>query len=376
MPEPDIKQIVKIISELVATVNTMRLYAFDHPQMASFIDRLYGCLIEFFQTSQELTLFVLDDEIIVSGKPLLETGTIGQTFINLLSKKNLEHISLQDGLSKNELVEFLRNLASSDILEINSSQHIKISRLIGSENNDSLKGDNQPPYQDDIQRFQAQATSELKSIYSGIHTNQRIDPFEARNFVVSFIQVFNQSINPMKYLAAIKSEDEYTYVHTINVALLTMSLANYLGFSGKHLVDITFAALMHDIGKMLIPDEILNKPSALNPEERLIMETHTIKGAQYIGQQPNMPKLTMLAALEHHVKFNGSGYPVLGANWRPHIASQMISVADIYDALRSRRPYREPLALEKIHGILRQDSGTALNPMLVEHFISMVTHGE
>lgn len=102
------------------------------------------------------------------------------------------------------------------------------------------------------------------------------------------------------------------------------------------------------------------------------MESHPIRGAQYIGQQENMSRLTMLAALEHHIKYDGSGYPLIDKNWTPHIVSQMISVADVYDALRSRRPYRAPLGHEEIVRILRRESGMALNPSLVESFIAMV----
>ena len=80
----------------------------------------------------------------------------------------------------------------------------------------------------------------------------------------------------------------------------------------------------------------------------------------------------MIAAMEHHLKFDGSGYPHIRDDWRPNIVSQMVSVADVFDALRSKRPYRDPVSQEKIITILRKESGKALNPELVENFIAMI----
>jgi response regulator RpfG family c-di-GMP phosphodiesterase len=80
----------------------------------------------------------------------------------------------------------------------------------------------------------------------------------------------------------------------------------------------------------------------------------------------------LLAALEHHIKYDGTGYPHIKGKWQPNIVSQMISIADVFDALRSKRPYREPLQQEKITGILLKDSGTAFNPVLIQHFLFMI----
>ena len=175
--------------------------------------------------------------------------------------------------------------------------------------------------------------------------------------LASFINNFTRTINPLNLLASLKSEDEYTYVHATNVALLTMCLAEYLGFSGKPLENIGIAALLHDVGKMVIPDEILNKAGALDTDERSVMETHPLRGVQYLATQNDIPSLAMIAVMEHHLKFDGSGYPHIRDGWRPNIVSQMVSVADVFDALRSKRPYRDPVSQDKILDILRKESG-------------------
>jgi response regulator RpfG family c-di-GMP phosphodiesterase len=85
-----------------------------------------------------------------------------------------------------------------------------------------------------------------------------------------------------------------------------------------------------------------------------------------------IPKLAVLAALEHHLKYDGTGYPSIKGGWRPNIASQIIAISDVFDAMRSRRSYQEPQPLEKIEEVLRKGSGTQFNPKLVEHFLRLI----
>jgi response regulator RpfG family c-di-GMP phosphodiesterase len=151
-----------------------------------------------------------------------------------------------------------------------------------------------------------------------------------------------------------------------------MAQAESLGITGNKLYDIGIAASMHDAGKMFVPDEILNKPDKLTDAEWEHMQDHTEHGALYILRLKGIPKLAFLAALEHHIHYDRSGYPNLGKNWRPNIVSQMIAVADAFDAMRSRRPYQDSKPDEFIIKVLRQESGTSFNPRLVENFLRLI----
>jgi hypothetical protein len=103
-----------------------------------------------------------------------------------------------------------------------------------------------------------------------------------------------------------------------------MSLAESLGFSGENLHQMGVASLLHDVGKIFIPEEILNKPGKLSQDERAIIETHTVKGARYLLGLEGIPKLAVISAFEHHLKYDGSGYPSIKGGWTPNIASQII----------------------------------------------------
>lgn len=372
MTESNKTDIVKIIAAFVAAVTNVKLYPPTHPQAVHFVDRLYSSIMQVFETEPELTLVIVDNDIIAYGRPLVKTGDVEQSFVNLLHRRGIERITLLAGLPKYQLLQFISDLANSNVESIAARSHIKLGKVLseGLQEGQSRVADEFA----DILSFQSRAAAELKAHYHEMLFNKRLDIDEVKELVADFIKIFDRSINPLRLLSTIKSDDEYTYVHITNVAMLTISFADFLGFSVKHLHDIGTAALLHDVGKMAIPDEILNKPGPLDPYERAVMETHTIRGAQYIGRQDNIPRLTILAALEHHIRYDGTGYPKISENWQPNIVSQMISVADVYDALRSRRPYHEAIDREKVTAILCEDSGTVFNPALVENFLAMIEH--
>lgn len=368
--ETERNEIIKLINEFVIAVNNIRLYPHNHPQVLAAIDHFHESTLQFFDRKPELTLYVLNDDIIVFDKPLPNAGLAGELFIKILKEKGIERITFLEGLPKLQLYRFFADLASGYKHIISSDDHIKLGRVIfnGTDENGEDAGERTA----DFLSFNKMAADELKRIYREIQDNRKPDAGMAKEIVNDFIKIYNNSINPLKILAPIKSNDEYTYVHITNVALLTICFADYLGFSGKNLEDIGVAALLHDVGKMFIPDTILNKPGPLTAHERALMETHTLKGAQYISYQKNVPKLTMIAALEHHIKYDGSGYPLIKPNWQPNIAIQMISIADVYDAMRSKRPYQEAMKYDKVITILKTGRGSIYNPRLIEKFLAMI----
>ena len=128
---------------------------------------------------------------------------------------------------------------------------------------------------------------------------------------------------------------------------------------------------MHDAGKMFVPDEILNKARKLSEEEWRQIRIHTIRGGMQVLRMEGIPKLAFIGALEHHIRYDRSGYPALG-HYRPTLVSQMIAIADMFDAMRSRRPYLEPKPVSLIISILKKDSGTAFHPLLVENFLKII----
>lgn len=142
-------------------------------------------------------------------------------------------------------------------------------------------------------------------------------------------------------ISALKTSDEYTFKHSVDVATISMIIARNLGMSDNDVYNIGIAGLLHDMGKSKIPSEILNKPARLTDEEFEVMKKHSELGFQILKEKPEFNIAVSLGVLQHHEKMNGNGYP-LGCN-KDKICpyAKILSVADVYDALVTERPYKK-----------------------------------
>jgi len=173
-------------------------------------------------------------------------------------------------------------------------------------------------------------------------------------------------------LLDIRSFDEYATSHACNVAMLSMALSDQMGLSDADTRAIGTAALLHDIGMTKMPSEVLTRPGAITPAERLLIETHTVEGARLLTASGLGNSLAATVAYEHHIWFNGTGgYPRLMYPREPHFASRIVHVCGIYDALRSMRPYHEPWPRDEALALLKSFSGLQLDPQLTDAFLSM-----
>ena len=169
-------------------------------------------------------------------------------------------------------------------------------------------------------------------------------------------------------ITALKTSDEYTFKHSVDVATISMILAKQQGLSRQQIYEIGVSGLLHDVGKTKVPLEILNKPGRLDEEEFAVMKQHSVFSYRMVQANPNFSNEVALAALQHHEKINGSGYP-MGVNEEqitPY--AKILSVADIYDALVTERPYKPAFtqrdAVEMIMSMTHELDMTAMKSFL------------
>lgn len=375
----------RITALLTAAISNARLYATDHPQVHRYLETAYNALDALLTEQTEITLLVIGKDLVINDQPLGKQGHHTAQLVSLLKKNGIGRISFSTGIRAEDLIAFVHELAREKSDTVHSRRGIQLGQVEvhtpGGAGGGGNGGDGEAPAVDGkmMEAIAKLATlrdvklEELKSLYHQTRRNEKIDIRSIDEMIKKFIGGFSRGINPLRLLANIKSADEYTFTHVVNVCLLTMGQAEALGFTGRHLYEIGIASVLHDVGKQFIPAEIINKPGKLTPEERKIIETHTIRGAQYLLGLDEIPKLAVLGALEHHIRYDGSGYPAIAGDWEPNITSQMIAIADMFDAMRSRRPYQEPKPQELILKIMREEAGTCFNPLLVDNFINMIT---
>ena len=375
----------RVISQLTAAITNMSLYSPTHPQVAQYVEKAHAVLADMLQIKPELTIFLIGNDLVADNRQIAETGATSyvSNFTRILQKKAVERLTFVAGLPRADLQALIQDLASLDSTSVRSTSFIKLGKVelrikkdddhSQGDGGGSLEGLSQEAIQELLSLTESEL-DELKDLYLRIKKHRKIDVRGVDEMVKAFIQAFRTEINPLSLLASLKSAHEYTFTHVTNVCILTMSQAETLGFTGEHLHQIGVASLLHDVGKIFIPDEILSKPGKLSQDERKIIETHTVKGARYLMGIDGIPKLAVLSALEHHLKYDGSGYPSIKGGWRPNIASQLISVADVFDAMRSKRSYQGDIPIEKIVEVLISGKGSAFNPDLIEHFLRLIRY--
>jgi putative nucleotidyltransferase with HDIG domain len=169
-----------------------------------------------------------------------------------------------------------------------------------------------------------------------------------------------------------RNYDNYTFTHMVNVSILTMGQARALGIEGRLLREFGLSALMHDIGKVRTPKEILNKPDKLTDDEFAIMRKHTVDGAEILRRTPEMPILAPVVAFEHHLRRDGSGYPFGIKRSTLNVATVLCSIADVYDAMRSQRAYQQAFPTDRILAVLQRSDGKQFDQHLVRRFVQLL----
>lgn len=370
-------EVVQVVSHLNAAMSNVRLYAANHPQVLRYIDLAHGALQALLEQREELTLITVDDDLVVDHQTINAKSPHLNQFVRILKQSAVERITFTRDATLTELAQLVKDLMAPDRDIVRSTEGILLGKVRVVDHSDlesqvELLSEDAKQRLGELVLLRDRSLDDLKEMYRDIQKRKKIPTKGVGDIVQGFIGGMLHNANPLHMLASLKSSDEYTFTHAINVCLLTMAQAESLGASGDQLQDIGIAACLHDAGKMFIPNEILNKPGKLDDHEWAEMRGHSLRGAQYLLRLPGISKLSFLGALEHHLHYNGAGYPDLGKQWRPSLVSQMIAVADLFDAMRSRRPYKEPKPDDFIIELLRKESGTAYNPQLVDNFTRLI----
>lgn len=372
------KEIIEVVTHLTAAIQNVGIYPQGHSLISSNIREAYNALELLLKTKREVTILLIGEHLMVDNKPLVISDVYETAFVRILKKYSIERITFLSGLSLVQLEGLVVNLDPSGVPSMRSTRHIKTGKLKlkdGDEDSATERSDMELSGEDIAETIDLGFDSPgqgIQDIYQNVLKHGNLNPERVGEIVLSFMESMRKATNPLKLLAEIRSNDEYTYTHTANVGILVMYLAEYLGFDGEHLNNIGVAAILHDVGKITTPSDILLKPGRLTSEEWALMEMHPVIGAMRLMEMQGITHLAVIAAMEHHIKFDGSGYPRIPGGWKTNIVSQMISVADVFDALRTNRPYRGPMAPDKIVQILTQESGTTFNPYLVECFLNLI----
>jgi HD-GYP domain-containing protein (c-di-GMP phosphodiesterase class II) len=214
------------------------------------------------------------------------------------------------------------------------------------------------------------ATGKLVSDFmKHVENGGGIDTTLAKEAVASSVDSILHSPDAHLGLSQLKNKDKYTAQHSLNVCMLSIVLGRHIGLDEKELRKVGLCGMMHDMGKMLIPTEVLNKPGELDPDELATMQTHTTLGSELLKSSPNMFSGAIETALTHHERMNGTGYPKGLRDGKMSYYSKIVSIVDTYDALTSDRVYRASVTHLDATQILYEQAGNAFDNQLITKFI-------
>lgn len=217
----------------------------------------------------------------------------------------------------------------------------------------------------------------VRWIHEEVANTRPVPMAEVETVIHSLAAAMHRDHDVVLPLLELKAVDQYTTTHACNVAMLAMGLAERLGISSADVRSIGTAALLHDIGKVSISSELLTKAGALTDAERTEIERHPVEGARILSARGRGNDLAAVVAYEHHIWENGrGGYPVFTYPRRCHFASRLVHVCDLYDALSTRRPYRDAWPRERTLAMLQERSGIEVDAELVRAFLSLSARAE
>ncbi|MHB1610266.1 MAG: HD-GYP domain-containing protein [Sulfobacillus sp.] len=189
------------------------------------------------------------------------------------------------------------------------------------------------------------------------------------------LKISPETIQVMTTLVkSIESRDPYTAGHTWRVSRYVMGIAKHLGWHGHQLVEAELGGLLHDLGKVKVPDQILNKPGALTADEYTVIREHPLIGADILRQSPGL--VSLMPYIEaHHERFDGHGYPHSLSGQLIPLPGRIVAVADAFDAMTSTRPYRRALLVENALSEIEKNQGTQFDPDIVQVFLKAWARG-
>ena len=213
------------------------------------------------------------------------------------------------------------------------------------------------------------AVGYAREFMTSIRLGKAFSHTDALPMVDRFIEEVFHNEAAAAAICKLKAFDEYTFTHCINVAIFAVILGKKLGLDRDRLKLAGLAGVFHDVGKALIPSKVLNKPGKLSDAEMELMRGHSMRGYTLLKEQEDIPEEVLLACLEHHERFDGSGYPRQLRGDAISELSRIIAVVDVYDALTSKRVYKDPLPPAKVLSMMYKWRVGQYYPGVLEQFI-------
>ena len=370
---------IRFLVSFGQAVSTMALYNDGHPARERAVDRSYQCLRDLQADDLHPRFSFLGEETIYQDTALRELGD--WEWGTRLAQAGVQRMEFENDVTREQYEEFLEEMMARITLSFIDSAEARPNRPTGikigalgirgetKELQETLDAD--VPVAT-ISYSLGEEVASIQSLHREVLERKKLPLAEAEAVVRSLSMAMHGDQQMILPLLQLREFDEYTTTHSLNVSVLVMALAEHLELAQQDVRTFGVAGLLHDLGKVNIPPDILNKPGKLTDEERLVMQGHPVEGAKLIIESGRRLDLAAAVAHEHHIMINGHGYPTRHYHRECHKASNLVHVCDVYDALRTRRPYRDSWESERVLGYIEERAGTEFEPSIATAFVQMM----
>ena len=378
---------VRFLTSMAQALATMSLYAEGHPARARAAVASFDTLRDLQQADPRPSFSFLGSEVIFGQQAI--RGLADWEWATKLANVGIQRLEFADMVDREAYVSFLEDVlarvsAFTAVAAANAAANVSPGRGNGPTvirfGAVGVRGSSEMRLPDAVvQAAELPSVLDLNAevdairwVHEEVNDKEEIPLLEAESIVRSLSVAMHGDSQMLLPLLQLKEFDQYTTTRALNVSVLSMGLAEFMGLSAREVRAYGVAGMLHDLGKVRVPKDILTKAGKLTPEEWSIMRSHTVEGARLILQSDQKLDVAALVAFEHHIMINGGGYPDRHFRCDCHKASTLVHVCDVYDALRTKRPYRDAWEPAATLTYIERGIGTEFDADVAKAFIAMM----
>jgi putative nucleotidyltransferase with HDIG domain len=374
----ELREAEQFLLSLNAAWKNLGLYSPTHPAAAAAFQNLTKAFEKLLGSRDRITFGVLHETLVLDGVPLTAKPDLFRTLVTRLRSGEIQGITLLKGCTLEEL-RHLVELLGRNVKRVELEQELKkrqVSHIHLVQLGQDGPGQQRKPEPADERvgagAIYSRALQTIRKVFQETRLGKVPSVSEVQRTVEDLVGGILKGKHSLMALTMIKSYDEYLFNHSVNVGILSMALGESLELDGTALRELGLGALLHDLGKINVPESIIRAPRKLTDEEFEIIKRHPEDGVKILEQMGVHSEIALRVTKEHHIDFDGRGYPRLGPDEQPHAYSMIVHVADTYDAMTTVRPYDGPADPNQAISRMKKLAGTTFNPLTLDSFVEML----
>lgn len=363
MPDIEIEIIETVLKSINSAIKGKKLYPAGHPAIAAPMAKAYQTLSDVLKTHGKIFTGMVKDVLVFEETPLMDAEKNLGEFIYQLKQREIESMIFEKGLIQKEFFSFIEILSADDKLKGKELQNMLASKNILHITIKSISKRN-------ILEAYNDAVNVVKETMNEIRMGKVPQTKEIIRVTDEMTELVMTDRSAMIGLTMIKNYDDYLFNHSVNVSILAVALGQSMNHKKEDLHTVGIAALLHDVGKTGVAEDLIRKPSGLSGEEWETVKQHPVLGSKIIERMEGLTELIARIIYEHHIRFDHSGYPRTESPLHP--LSMIVTISDAYDALTTLRVYQRPYHPVEAIKVMNSLSGKHFDPDTLKAFIGMI----